>query len=379
MVLNRKERLEATLKGLPVDRPAVNFYEIGGYTADVNNPDPYNVYNSPSWQPLFELAYNETDIIKFTAPAVSTQTPSPMQELTSFETWEEGNSRFSRMSIKAGSRTLSTLTRLDRDVDTTWTLEHLLKDADDAQAYLDLPEEPVDWIVDPAPVLKDEEKIGDSGIVMLNAADPICAIASLFDMGEYTIIAMTEQELFHRMLQKAARYLHSHTKAVAEALPGRLWRVCGPEYASEPYLPPRLFRDYVHDYTKPQLDIIKANNGFARLHSHGRLRNILSIIADMGPDGLDPIEPPNQGDMELWEVKEQIGQETVLFGNLEISDIENMDCADFEKVVAKALREGTTGGGKGFVLMPSSAPYGREITPKTLANYQTMVRLAKLG
>ena len=31
-------------------------------------------------------------------------------------------------------------------------------------------------------------------------------------------------------------------EAVAKALPGRLWRIYGPEYAAPPYLPPRLFQ-----------------------------------------------------------------------------------------------------------------------------------------
>ena len=46
----------ATLRGEPVDRPAVNFYEIGGFDVDPSNPDEFNVYNDPSWRPLLELA-----------------------------------------------------------------------------------------------------------------------------------------------------------------------------------------------------------------------------------------------------------------------------------------------------------------------------------
>ena len=46
----------ATLLGKPVDRPAVNFYEIGGFNIDPSDPDNFNVYNDPSWQPLLRLA-----------------------------------------------------------------------------------------------------------------------------------------------------------------------------------------------------------------------------------------------------------------------------------------------------------------------------------
>ena len=97
----------------------------------------------------------------------------------------------------------------------------------------------------------------------------------------------------------------------------------------------------------------------------------------MGVDALDPIEPPPQGDMELLNVRRQYGRDIVLFGNLEMSDLENIPPARFEKIVANALRQGTAGAGRGFVLMPSAAPYGREITATTMANYETMVRLAQ--
>ena len=50
----------ATLQGRPVDRPAVNLYEIGGFVVDPSDPDPFNVYNDPSWQPLLRLAEQRT-------------------------------------------------------------------------------------------------------------------------------------------------------------------------------------------------------------------------------------------------------------------------------------------------------------------------------
>jgi uroporphyrinogen-III decarboxylase len=125
------------------------------------------------------------------------------------------------------------------------------------------------------------------------------------------------------------------------------------------------------------IKIIKSCGGIARVHSHGRIKNILPHIAAMGADALDPIEPPHQGDIELSEVRKLYGNQMVLFGNLEITDIENLETSEFEKKVRRALVEGTAGKGRGFVLMPSASPYGREITFLTLKNYETMVRLVE--
>ena len=43
-MLTRRERLLATLQGQPVDRPAVSFYEIGGWKTAADN-DEVTVHN----------------------------------------------------------------------------------------------------------------------------------------------------------------------------------------------------------------------------------------------------------------------------------------------------------------------------------------------
>ena len=121
---------------------------------------------------------------------------------------------------------------------------------------------------------------------------------------------------------------------------------------------------------------IQAHGGIVRIHSHGRLRNILPLISEMGVDALDPIEPPPQGDVELREVRAQYGKQWVLFGNLEIADIETLPAPKFAEKVKRALAEGMTGAGRGFVLMPSASPYGREISALCLRNYEALVELA---
>jgi hypothetical protein len=107
------------------------------------------------------------------------------------------------------------------------------------------------------------------------------------------------------------------------------------------------------------------------------LKNILEMIVGMGADALDPIEPPPQGDVSLLEVRQRYGRQLVLFGNLEVADIELLPTPQFSELVQRALDEGTAGEGRGFVLLPSAAPYGRSLTPVTFPNYACMVRLAQ--
>jgi uroporphyrinogen-III decarboxylase len=139
-------------------------------------------------------------------------------------------------------------------------------------------------------------------------------------MGDYTVMAMTERSRFQKLLERFHRVHLARTQKLAQAFPGRMWRIYGSEYASEPYLPPALYEEYVVRYTGELCAAIRQHGGYPRIHSHGRLRGILPLIARMEPACLDPLEPPPQGDMELWEIQQAIGADTVLMGNIEAVD-----------------------------------------------------------
>jgi hypothetical protein len=245
------------------------------------------------------------------------------------------------------------------------------------KTFLEIPSLDLDRELETTPVTEAESALGDAGIVMIDTPDPLCLAASLFDMAEYTVIAMTEQSLFHQLLERMASILLPKTEAVAKLLPGRLWRIYGPEYATPPYLRPALFREYVCRYVSPMVEAIHRYGGYARIHSHGRVKAVLDDIVGMGADGLDPIEPPPQGDVELRYVRQRYGKQLVLFGNLEVSDIENLPTPQFCEKVKLALAEGSAGEGRGFVLMPSACVYGREVSPLAMRNYEKIIELAE--
>jgi hypothetical protein len=363
----------ATLAGQRVDRPAVCFYEINGLDQDPCDPSPMNVYSDPSWRPVIELARERTDRIVMRGVAFREIAPDPLAEIAEERSWTADGSVFTLRTLRIGDRTLTMQTRRDPDVHTVWTTEHLLKDADDLRLFLQLPEPGPVGEPDPAGVVEAEAAIGDTGIVMIDTPDPLCLAAGLFSMSDYLVLAMTETALFRRLLDRFAADLLPRTEAISKAVPGRLWRIYGPEYAAPPYLPPRLFREYVCRYVAPMVQSIQRHGGYARVHSHGRLRAILPDIAAMGADGLDPIEPPPQGDVFLSDVRAAYGRQMVLFGNLEASDLECLPTAAFAEKVRRAIDEGTAGEGRGFVLMPSSCPAGRTLSPLVVRNYEAMV------
>ncbi len=368
-----KERIYNTFRGLEVDRPPVNFYEVGGFNVDPEDGSPYNVYNSPDWQPLLALAEEKTDIMRFGMINSAPRYPGLIDEIVTVESSEKDGTRITTTVYDINGYRLTRTDRRDRDVDTVWHTEHLIKSPEDAEAYLSLPDEFFLYDYDASPMALQEEKLGDRGVVFADGGDAICILASLMSLEDLTVMALTDEALFRRLLDKHQPSLLDRYSQIARQKPGCVWRICGPEIATPPYMPPRLFGEYVVPYDKPLADIIHASGGFLRLHCHGRIKQVIPYMLEIGPDGTDPVEPPGQGDITLAEAKALLGPSVALFGNIEACDIENLPPAEFEKKVRAAVREGASGPG-GFCLQPSASPYGRRIAPSVLENYHIMLR-----
>lgn len=222
--MTRRERLMAALNGRPVDRPPLSFYELNGLDENPGNDDPYNIYTDPSWLPLIELTRDRTDRIVMRGMSFAS-TRSPLDELTTVSEREEDGRRIVTTTVRIGRCELRSVRTRSRDVNTWWQVEHLLKTPADIEAYLSVPPGDTCGAPDTTHVLETEERLGDTGIVMIDTGDPLCAACSLIEMGTFTIVALTEPALFHRLLERFARQIWPRTETFAAALSGRLWRI----------------------------------------------------------------------------------------------------------------------------------------------------------
>lgn len=369
--MTRKERLLATFRGEKVDRPPICFYELNGYDQDCDIPDEFNIYNHPSWRELIDMVESKSDRIVLKHVPFKYRKASALDLMTRTEQYyDKQGSICTNIFYELPDRTLVRRTRKEKDIDTIWTIEHQLKSVDDLKAWLEVPEVEDIGIPDADYILAIEEQIGDTGIVSLDTGDSLCEAAELFGMSDFTIIAMTEPELFHKLIQRIQRRKVREIKAICEVLPGRPWRIYGPEYACPPYLPPYCFKEYVVDYIKDIIEIINKSGGYPRIHAHGMIKGVLDMIVETGCIGIDPVEPEPQGDVSLKYVRENYGDKLVLFGNLELNEIETFTPEKFGEKVVQAIEEGTYGEGRGFVLMPSAAPIGRVLKEKAFNNYK---------
>jgi sugar phosphate isomerase/epimerase len=118
--------------------------------------------------------------------------------------------------------------------------------------------------------------------------------------------------------------------------------------------------------------LIRARGAKVRLHCHGKMAQVLDLILETGCDGIDPCEPPPDGDIELDEVKRRCQARGVsVWGNLELKLLEQATAAQVRSEVQKIMGQAKDGGG--FVLMPTAGPINLPLAPKTEANYKAFI------
>jgi len=263
-------------------------------------------------------------------------------------------------------------TRVMDGIFTTWHTERWCKKLDDVEKVLSVPFEPLQYDISDYDRIKTE--VGDNGIIMSSIPDPLCLAAEMMEFGEYTIWAMTETEHFTRTLEILSERLMANLKNMLDSQTVDLYRIYGPEYATPPYLPPRLFGQFVVPYVKKLTDLIHSHGAKVRIHSHGKIKRVLDMVLETGVDAIDPCESAPDGDISLSEVKSQIGDQICIFGNLQLKMLEHASAAEVKKTVVDCMGAAKSSGG--FVIMPTASPINTPLDKKTEENYMHFIETA---
>lgn len=358
--MTSKERLMAVLRKQVPDRVPISTYELIGWNLQSWENQ------QPSYQSLMDYIRDKTDCMYMTrVPMVNRYVIEHMHT----KKWKDGNSTYTRVTILTPKGELTSLHRVDEGINTIWRLERPVKNEDDVEKYLSIPSDPQP--VDTSALRQEAEALGEKGILLIDIADPLCVAAELFEFGQYTIMAYTNPRLFIKLLDKLFDEQMFFLEDMLQKGAGPLFRIVGPEYATSPYLAPEHFHRFVCAYDKRMIRLIHDYGQYARVHCHGRIRQILPHIIEIEADAMDPLEAPPSGDIELSEIKRLYGDRLCLMGNIQLRDLEYAPANDMKAIVKKCIEDGKEGGG--FVIMPTAAPINTPLSSVTERNYRIMI------
>lgn len=362
-MLSSKERLLKCINHEPVDRVPISTYELNGYNKDAwENKEP-------SYTRLMDMIRGYTDCMYM----YNLKETTPNKQNAETISWREGPCVFSKSIMKTSRGDLEALYRKDDSIHTTWTLKHFLEDIDDIDTFLSFPFEP--GVYDIKSFEKEKAELGDKGLMMISLADPVCVAAELFEMSTFLVYAMTEYDRIKYLLDAIhERQMHSLREILKNDMNDVIFRICGPEYATPPYLSPEYFHDIVTCYLIKMCSEIKSAGGIPRIHSHGKIGSVISQFAQTDAMALDPLEPPPDGDIDLKTIKALYGKKFCLMGNIELKELETANTERIDSLVKNVLADAMHG--SGFVLMTTASPINVPLSSKTEKNYFQMIESA---
>jgi hypothetical protein len=368
---SRRRLLTAFAGGTP-DRVPINTYELAG----LNSRDWYN--QQPSYRGLMDYIRAHTDCVTNWNPRPVTDRYTCEERFlcsdypVEIESRTETAGAFQRTirTCHTPKGDLRSVSQAAADVYTTWHVEHWCKNLADVDKALSVPYEPARY--DASDLARVRAELGEGGLIMASVGDPAYLAADLMSFQDYLMWAFEEPDHFARTVAVIAERVMENLRRQLDCCVVDFYRIVGPEYFTPPYLSPAVFRRYIVPHVTEMTRLIHSCGGKVRLHCHGKMAKVLDMILETGCDGIDPCEPPPDGDIALDELKRRCQKRGVsLWGNIELKLLEQGTPAQVRAEVRKIMDQAKAGGG--FVLMPTAAPINLPLSPNTEANYKAFI------
>ena len=365
--MTSRERILAALACEVSDRVPISTYELVGYNSRAFEN------NEPSYRRLMDAVREKTDCICMWGPRSNSKVFSSSYPVDmELEEERAGDTLIQRHTLHTPEGDLTHTSKIIDNVQTVWETEHWCKNLEDVERVLSVPYEPL--VYDASDYTRVSEEVGDRGIIMDGASDAMWMAAELMEFGAFTMWALSETDHFARVVDVMHERNMENLRRALDANVADLYRICGPEYMTPPYLPPPFFDRFVVPYVKEMVDLIHSRGSLVRLHCHGNIGQVLDQMVETGAVAIDPCEAPPDGDIELADIKRRVGDRLCLCGNLELKLLEQGSTEDVRRAVIDCMEAAKRDGG--YIILPTAAPINIPLAKKTEENYLTFIDTA---
>ncbi len=117
-------------------------------------------------------------------------------------------------------------------------------------------------------------------------------------------------------------------------------------YAGSSFISLSAYKEFVLPSVQKLVNAVKPLGAFTYLHTCGFISDRLEIMAESGVDGIECMDPPPLGNVELSDAKKRVGDKIFLKGNVDSVNVllrgSNEEARD---VIKKCIEDGMPGGG----------------------------------
>jgi hypothetical protein len=358
--MTRKERMLAAMRRQPVDRVPFSTYNLFPYAGSSHVEDP-------TYAPLLRK-------VAQCAGAFAKINPTPLAYglvrqhpgLLDRRIEGAGDARLLHTILHTPRGDLTETTRIPENKPGRISKPFITSDAD-IETCLSLPYEPPE--IDMTLARDFYASAGDRAVMGIIFTEPMSAVAELFDFEDFCLRCVTDLPAIRRMEDWAFERCRENLRRTVAACRGLdcILHTSGPELCTPPMLPPSLFGRLVTPYLRRLAEIIHDGGLLCGVHCHGRVREVFPELLKTGADLLEPIEPPDQGNITLAELMRQAGGRIGLMGHIQDQEFYTAPPGHMTRKVEEIAR--VVNGRTGYIMSPTGTPFERPCSKIYARNY----------
>ncbi len=194
--------------------------------------------------------------------------------------------------------------------------------------------------------------------VHIEVFSPFTHLLELFGYENALLALLDVPDICHRLLDVFTTHVEAQIECFAACDPDAI--LISSAFAGAGFISRRMYQAFVVPCEKRVVNAIDRHGIPSYVHTCGAIGDRLDLMAETGVGGIDTLDPPPLGTVDLAQAKQQFGRRFFFKGNLDaVNEMLRADDATFERAVRRRLETGMPG--SGFILSSacSVAPHVR--------------------
>jgi hypothetical protein len=277
------------------------------------------------------------------------------------QTYQQGQVPLERADYKTVDINDPATYRLAGYVWNTWHIPQLWDI--DPHANLSKPEAYPVWFTR---ALEKTQQLAPDVSVHVEVFSPFTHFMELFGYEQALMALLDEPKKCHDVLSAFTQQVLAQVEFYAGCEPDAI--LVSSAFAGAGFISRQMYQEFVVPYEDQVFQAIHQHGSISYVHTCGAIGDRLDLMCETGVDGIDTLDPPPLGTVELRQAKEKYGERFFFKGNLDaVNEMLNADDQTFEQAVKDRLKIGKPGSGYILSSACSVAPHVKPERLKKLA------------
>ncbi len=207
------------------------------------------------------------------------------------------------------------------------------------------------------------DEVGDSVSVHAEIFSPWTQLMELFGYERALMYMLDDADKIHAILAAYAR--GAADLGARQARRGVDAVLISSAFAGGGFISPRQYDEFVLPYERQVVERVRAEGVPVYTHTCGDIGDRLERMADTGIDGIDTLDPPPLGSIDLEDAKCRVGDRLFFKGNIDpVNTLLNKSRDEVREDALWRLKVGSPGGG---YILSSACSVSPRVPPENLA------------